>query len=135
MNLSHLAKLKEQLVAATDFATVMEYFMTEFGDSVEFMDKGKAVRNQRLEAILCEVSKEIFPDASALVLDRVTLVEIPAYHFTHGGLFVNGCVSTMIYFADLQMGMLAVAMSMSGPTKFVRFSGKLLAPNLAASDN
>jgi hypothetical protein len=41
----------------------------------------------------------------------------------------------MFYFADVQMGMLAVAMSIIGPAKFLRFSGKLLSPNLAASDN
>ena len=41
----------------------------------------------------------------------------------------------MFYFADVQMGMLAVAMSIRGPTNFLRFSGKLLEPNLAASDN
>jgi len=33
------------------------------------------------------------------------------------------------------MGMLAVALSMSGPTKFLRFSGKLLEPNVTAFDN
>jgi hypothetical protein len=135
MNLKYLAKLKEKLIAADDFATVMDYFMTEFGDHEEFMRKGNCVRNQVLEAILCEIGKEVFPAAAAVVLKHVRFVEIPAHHFTHGGLLVNDCMSTMFYFADVQMGMLAVAMSMTGPAKFVRFSGKLLAPNLVASDN
>lgn len=135
MNLSRLAQLKEKLVAATDFATVMDYFMTEFGDHAEFMDHGQCVRDQRLEAILCEIGKQVFPKSPTVVLDQVRLVGIPAYHFTHGGLLMNGRISTMFYFSDVQMGLLAVAMSLAGPTQLVRFSGKLLSPNLAASEN
>ena len=125
MDLKNLAKLKEQLVAAKEFAPVMDYFMTEFGDHAEFMDKGQCVRDELLEAFLCETSKQIFPRAAVVVLDQVRFVEIPAYHFKHGGLLVNGCVSTVFYFTDVQMGMIAVAMSIRGPVNFVRFSGKL----------
>jgi hypothetical protein len=135
MNLKDLAKLKEKLIHATEFMPVMDYFMTEFGESDEFLDKGKPVRNELLEAALCEVGKQFFPHASAVALTRVWFAEVPGYSFTHGGFFMNGCVSTMIYFSDLQMGLLAVAMSMSGPTQFARFSGKLVSPNLAPSEN
>ncbi len=80
---------------------------------------------------VCRCTAEAFIEGLGKTLKR----EIPAYHFTHGGLLLNGCVLTMFYFADVQMGMLAVAMSITGPTKFLRFSGKLLSPNLVASDN
>jgi hypothetical protein len=48
---------------------------------------------------------------------------------------MNGYPSTMFYFSDLQMGLLAVPVSMTGMAKFLRFSAKHLAPNLAPSDN
>jgi hypothetical protein len=88
-----------------------------------------------LESILCEIGKQVFPDAPVVVLSRAVFVEISAYHFTHGGFRLNGHLSTMFYFSDVQVGMLAVATSMTGPTNFLRFSGKLLKPNLDASDN
>ena len=90
MNLKNLATLKEELVAAADFPPVMDYFMTELGDHMEFLDKGQRVDNKLLEAVLCEVGKEIFRDAPAVVLDRLTFVEISAYHFTHGGFLYEG---------------------------------------------
>ena len=77
MNLKNLATLKEKLVAAADFPPVMDYFMTEFGDHMEFLDKGQRVDNQLLEAVLCEVGKEIFRDAPAVVLDRLTFGRNP----------------------------------------------------------
>ena len=135
MNLKNLATLKEKLVSAGDFAEVMDYFMTEFGEQMEFLDKGTRVNNEVLESILCEIGKQIFPNAPAVVLSHAIFVEIPVYHFTHGGLRLNGHLSTMFYFSDVQVGMLAVATSMTGPTNFLRFSGKLLKPNLGVSDN
>jgi hypothetical protein len=105
----------------------MNYFMTEFGDHEEFLDKGQRVDNKVLEAILCECGKEVFSKAPAVVLGPSTLVDLPGYNFTHGGFHLNGHMSTMFYyFSDIQMGMLAVAMSMTGPTKFLRFSGMCL---------
>lgn len=135
MNLKYLDKLKEKLVHADNFATVMDYFMTEFGDHKKFLRKGKHVRNKELEAALCEMGKEVFPDAPAIILSRIAFVEIPGYNFTHGGFLMNGRPSTMFYFSDLQMGLLAVPVSMSGLTKFLRFTAKHPAPNLAPSDN
>ena len=101
----------------------------------EFLDNRRRADDQLLEAILGEAGKEIFPNAPAVVLDRAAFVEIPAYQFTHGAVLLNGCMFTMFYFSDVQMGMLAVAMSIAGPTKSLRFSGKMLSPNLAASDD
>ena len=135
MNLAKLAKLKEKLIGATDFFPVMDHFMTEFGESDEFLRMGQPTRNAVLEATIREAGKQVFTDAESIDVEYMQLIELPGYHFIHGGFFLNNCVSSVFYFEDLGMGMMAVATSMAGETRFVRFSTRMPAPSFEPSQN
>jgi hypothetical protein len=135
MNLKYLIKLKNQLVTATDFAPVMNYFMTEFGNESSFMRKGKHVRDERIEAAIKVVAKAVFPQADAIVIANIRLVEIAEHQFTHGGCFINGHFTSLFYFSDVQMGLMAMVRSLGGQTQLIRFSGKDASPNVNFSAN
>ncbi len=135
MDLKNLAKLKEKLVRAKEFQPVMDYFLTEFGENMGFLGLGKPIQSELLQRAIVAIGKQIFPDARALVFDRICLIELPGHQFIHGGFSLNGCQSMLIYFDDVQMGLIAVALSMSGEMRFARFSTELLKPDTEPSEN
>jgi hypothetical protein len=135
VNLHNLAKLKEQLVRATDSFPVMDYFMTQFGEDPRFLQIGRPVEDPMIEGAIQAAGKQIFPEATSIRLTHVRFIEVPGHQFIHGGFFLNGCVSTLFYFTDLHQGMMAVAVSMRGDTRLVRFSGMQPDPSREPSAN
>lgn len=127
-NLSLMPKLKEMVVTADDFMTVWTYFLDHFGENPAFLDLGAPTKSPFIEAIIRQVGGQIFKREPTL--NNLFLIHVPEQKFIHGGFVLNGKISGIIYFEDIQWGIISVSMSLGGHTEFSRFSAKQVAnPN------
>jgi hypothetical protein len=123
MDLSLLGTLKEKLAQAARFSDVLDYFLTHFGEKSEFIALGERTRHPFLESILAQIGGQIF--SGNVVVTNLILTQVAEQQFVHGGCAINGCLATVIYFDDVQLGLLSVVMPPPGTeTKLVRFSGR-----------
>jgi hypothetical protein len=125
MNLKKLSTLKDKLMEAKDFREPWNYFFDHFGDDPEFMMKaGKRADDTVLKQVIAHVGQELFNTPKVSVTNML-LTEIPKYHFIHGGCFIQGRMATLIFFDDIDMGLLAVSMG-GHETMFARFSSIIM---------
>jgi len=125
MDLTLLDTLKDKLANATDFTDVWSYFFDHFGVDREFVDQGNRARHPFLETILAQIGAELF--GHGVRIDNLILTHIPERSFVHGGFTIEGRLGNVIYFEDIQTGLIAVVVSFGpGETKIVRFTGRRL---------
>ena len=123
MDLSLLETLKEKLADATDFTDVWNYFFDHFGEDLEFIDAGDRAAHPFLTAIIAQIGIELF--GRKVRVEDLLLTHLPDHAFYHGGFTIGGRLGNIIYFDDVQTGLLAVIMSpATNETKFVRFTGR-----------
>ena len=134
MDLTLLATLKDKLIYARNFTQVWEYFMDHFGEDPDFIALGDRARHPFLEAILAHVGKGLF--GRQVSLADFLLTKLPEHQFLHGGGTLDGRLANVLYFEDIQMGLLAVVVSLDpSETKMVRFSGRPMPANWSPSQN
>jgi hypothetical protein len=122
MDLSLLATLKQKLVEATRFADVFNYFFDHFGEKPEFMKLGEPGSDLLLEAALEQIAEQLFE--RKVPVTNVMLVRLAEQQFLHGTAMLGDRLATVIYFQEIEMGMLAVLWShATSETKFIRFRG------------
>jgi len=74
-----------------------------------------------LKKILTKIGKEMFK--KNINVTNLVLWEIPMYHFLHGGCFLHGRMTSVLFFTDIEMGMAAVSTSLFRPdVVLIRFS-------------
>lgn len=124
-NLKKLSILKDMLVAAKDFRDPWNYFFDHFGDDPEFIRKvGRRAKEKGLIKVIAQVGRELFKK-STIAVSNLFLTEIPKYHFVHGSCFVEGRIATLMFFEDIDMGLIAVSMG-GDLTMFARFSRSMV---------
>ena len=123
MDLALLATLKDKLIHATNFGDVMNYFFDHFGEDPDFIALGDRAEDAFLQAVFEEVGGQIF--GGKVRVTNVLLTRLPEQQFVHGGFLLNGQLGNVFYFEDLQMGLMAVVVSVApSETRMVRFSGR-----------
>ena len=123
MDLKLLLKLKDMIVTNEDFSESWDYFFDHFGESRQFMALGKTVKNKLLEAVVEKVAGELYQGSTAVTIVKPRLVKLRKYHFVHGSFFIEGRLGALIFFEDIDMGLMSVTpVSADGPTHFMRFS-------------
>lgn len=132
MDLTLLATLKDNLLTATNFRDVQDYFLTHFGEKPEFISLGERTQHPLLEAVVTEVAKQLFKGSPRV--EQLMLSRIPGHDFLHGGMFVNGCIGTIIHFDDIHKGLVCIC-SLDGQTHYARFSGRPMRPRAEPSAN
>jgi hypothetical protein len=134
MDLSRLEVLKEKLVNSKDLSVVGNYFFDHFGENPEFLDLGKPGRNAVLEAFITALGQKLC--GGKCKISNLLLVHVPNTRFIHGGCFINGRMANVIYFEDIEVGLLClVPAKPDGQTMFSRFSGQALPPEAMTSKN
>lgn len=122
VDMARLAILKSQLLEATDFMAVLDYFMTHFGEDPAFMSMGQQTQHPMIEAAVAQTLQSLY--GKPLPAGQLLLTSLPQQRFVHGGAFYEGKVVNVLYFEDLQMGLLAVATPFgSSEVKLARFTG------------
>ena len=123
MDLSLLDTLKQNLLTATQFKEVANYFLTHFGENREFMALGDHADHAMIQMAVEQIVAQVYKDKNAIVLTKVKLIHLPEQRFLHGSFIVNGHIGTVIYFEDVYKGLVVIAPP-SGDCHFCRFSGR-----------
>jgi len=127
VDMARLNTLKSQLLQATDFMAVFEYFMTHFGENPQFMAMGKRTRHAVIEAAVAQTFHRLY--GQPLQAGQLLLTLLPKQHFVHGGGFYGEKLVNILYFDDLQMGLLAVATPFgASDIKLARLTGITVSP-------
>jgi hypothetical protein len=134
MDLALLATLKERLLTATDFGEVVTYFFDHFGDHAEFIALGERCEHPFLEAVFSQVGGQLFE--RAVKVSHVMLTRLAEQGFIHGTVHLENKLATVLYFEDIQKGLLSVLWSVSpSETKLVRFTGRPMPDRWSRSTN
>jgi hypothetical protein len=132
VDLTLLDTLRFKIATDKVLADTFEYFFDNFGEVPEFFKVGAPVIDNFLVQLLTQIGGELFKTRKITVRDS-RMFRIEEYNFIHGGLTMNGAVANVIYFDDIQQGILAVHRpSAQGATDFVRFSAHAAPTNGAA---
>jgi len=116
-----LAKLKDLLQTGDDFGEIMQYFLDHLGDHQDFINMGKRAKNKLVQEALLYVGKKLFQ--TDVKVTNVLLTEVKKAKFFHGACFIQGCFANLIYFEDIDVGMVAVLRSPhSSYVEYIRFT-------------
>jgi|LGVE01.1.fsa_nt_gb hypothetical protein len=116
-----LLTLKDKLLTAKDFREPYQYFFDNLAENSIFLGLGKRAKNPLLKKILTIIGKELFKED--VTVTNLLLTKIRKHHFYHGPCFIQGKMAGVIFFEDIDMGMLSIVMSLkSYETSIVRFS-------------
>jgi hypothetical protein len=122
MDQTHFARLKQKLISAKQFDEIWNYFFDQFSQNEEFMSMGHQIdRHELLEVVLAQVASALFKVDAALI--QIRYVNVPEHKFIHGCGKVNGHLTSVIYFEDVQVGIFNVV-GPNGRTDMARFSGR-----------
>lgn len=101
-----LDELKGFLIKAEDFSKVYEFFFDSVACHREFIDLGKPSKSELLESALKVIGEEVLGKKCSV--NNLQLIKIREESFFHGGCLLNGCIATVVYFSDIDVGMIAV---------------------------
>ena len=118
-----LEKLKEMLETEEDFHAIFQQFMS-LVDSPKFMNMGKRKKNKLLETVVNKALSDI--DLPEMMGIRITYIR--TFSFYHGSFITSPMPGSVIYFADIKMGLIAVPRDLQGNNSFFRFTGAEVAP-------
>ncbi|HEX9736792.1 MAG TPA: hypothetical protein VGG06_32910 [Thermoanaerobaculia bacterium] len=118
VDLKKLDELRDKLATAESFGDVMDYFLDHFGENPEFMALGKRVKSPLMNAVVQRVAEELLGPGARVTGKHFVLLK--KQRFIHGAPLLDGRISVLIFFRDIDMGMLAF--SIGEETKFVRFT-------------
>ena len=121
MKLKKLYKLKEKLQKETDLSKIWSYYMDEFGDIPEFSDVGEPVRQDSLLAVIAQVCQQIFGKPTNI--EAILTIYIKEYKFYHAPFMANNHIGGVIFFEDINTGLIAVTSAGSNIAKYSRFTG------------
>jgi hypothetical protein len=121
MKLKKLYKLKEKLQKETDLSKIWSYYMDEFGDIPAFSDIGEPVRQDSLLAVITQVCQQIFGKPTNI--DDILTIYIKEYQFYHAPFMAGNHIGGVIFFEDINTGLIAVTSAGSNLAKYSRFTG------------
>ena len=118
MELKQLLQLKKRLIHETDLSKVWSYYMDNFADFPEFIEQGSPKPDEFLESILPQICLQIFGKMTKIT--DLLPIYIPEYQFFHAPFFANHHIGGLIYFEDIQTGLIAI--SPPPPDDMVKYS-------------
>lgn len=124
VDLEKLNELKQKIIQAKDFRDPLNFFFDYFPLSREFLDKSKRVKQHKLiKQIIENVGQQLF--TGQINITHFSLYEVQNYHFLHGNCFVSGHAVNILFFSDIDMGLLGIAME-DDRIMTARFSSAML---------
>jgi hypothetical protein len=116
-----LKELKDLLVSAGDLSTIHKLFFDSMDTHREFLDLGKPAKSELLEEALKIIGRNIFRKDCTIMDFR--LLKLKRDRFIHGVGIMNGCITTILYFDDIDVGLAAINTDFaSGRITFARLS-------------
>ncbi len=113
---ANLARLKELLQTADNFGDIVKYFFDHLSNNPAFIHHSKPVKHPLIKQTLQSVAAELFKQDAA-VADRkqdaavtnMLLLKLNKYPFYHGACFTQGRPVSVLYFEDIDMGLVCTA--------------------------
>ena len=135
IDLTLLNVLKKKLAEEKSLEKIWEYFLDNFGNYPEFFKHGEPTRDHMVETVMEQVGAEVI-QREGLFVKRSLLVGIPEYHFIHGSCEFAGKLINVLYFEDLQQGLICIP-SVGKPlrTQYARFTNQMLGRPLGSQDD
>jgi len=122
MKVEHFLALKEKILGAENFNEPWEYFFDHFSENPAFMNMGKKTQSPLLQSILEEVGERLF--RQKVKVTGMMLTEISQHNFVHGACSVQGRLASVMFFKDVNVGMLSILSSaQSHEVSMIRFTG------------
>ncbi|HET6246732.1 MAG TPA: hypothetical protein VFE47_03460 [Tepidisphaeraceae bacterium] len=134
LNLTNIDTLKHQLATAPVLEKVYKYFLDHFGENEEFFNLGARADDEVLAAFVKAVAQQLY-GPKAKVTDWL-LVRLAEHHFIHGTCRIEGRPVNVLWFDDIQVGMIALpGMRPNEKTRFSRFTGRRMPGGFSPSAN
>lgn len=132
----HLEILKQKLVQAEDFEEIQIYFLDHLGENNRFMQLGEVKRDNRLQRVLAVIAQQAL-QTPIVAVQHLTLIYLRRYRFTHGSGVLNGYMGSVIYFGDIDVGLLTLTPfpPSTEESKMARFSIRTVDYNPKPSEN
>lgn len=116
-----LKQLQEQMATAEEMSTILKFFMDHLGENPEFIRRSQKAKHEIVKLILTSLCQDLFGQQSKVT--GLMLFNASNTRFFHGACQMEGRLVTVLYFDDIEMGLIAI---MSGPAfgqlTYARFS-------------
>jgi hypothetical protein len=118
----HIAALKLKLISATELSDILTYFFDHLGENEAFFDLGFWQNLPFLEQVLRISAHKVITEGE-IQITNLQMIRLPEYKFIHGSGLFNQYLTTYIYFEDIDVGLLALALFPPNDfTHLIRFS-------------
>jgi hypothetical protein len=108
---ANLSRLKDLLQTADNFGDIVTYFFDHLTNDPVFVHRSKPVKHPLVQQALQTVAAELFKrDAAAAgtiedaQITNMVLLKLSKYPFYHGACFIRGRPVNILYFEDIDMG-------------------------------
>ncbi len=129
---SALEGLKAKLVSEDNFNQIVHYFFDHLGEDPEFIKLCKPAKAPLLKEILAVVATKVF--GAGAEATGLKILKHPKQDFYHGTCAIQGRMSTVLFFSDIDMGVVAIHMSFAtSEISFVRFTSMMLGADKIAN--
>ncbi|MFZ4536430.1 hypothetical protein [Propionivibrio sp.] len=122
----NLEKLKTMMANATDFSEPMYFFMDHLVTDNRFMGAGEISHDAKVAAMFGAVSEALYRQVDPNHKEtarKLLICKLAAFNFYHGAYQIGKQMATLIYYPDVDQGMVAMAsLTGSGLTVYSRFS-------------
>jgi hypothetical protein len=121
MDLTHLERFKRRLLVTDQFDLVAQDFLTHACGDDAFLELGEFVESPLLTGIIHAAGRRCFGHDSRL--ECLALKRIGPSNFIHGSFLIGGRMASVMYFDDVDIGVVSIAARSPHPTtEFVRFA-------------
>ncbi len=100
--------LKQRLISSEDFSETFDFFFQNFAEDAAFYDRGKTSINDMLPKVIKGTGKKFYGENCEISNYRMT--EIEEENFIHGTCFLDGNITLVMYFTDLNLGLASISM-------------------------
>ncbi len=108
MRKQHFLTLKQRLISSEDFSETFDFFFQHFAEDPAFYDCGEASKNEILPKVIKATGKNFYGENCEISNYRMT--EITEENFIHGTCFLDGNITLVMYFSDLNLGLASISM-------------------------
>jgi hypothetical protein len=115
----HLAVLKERLLPPSDYEKAFHYFLEEFGGDAAFMAAGTPEVMPQFEGVLNQIASKAL--GKPVKLEGARFNRMAEHRFRHGAAAVAGRAVIMLYFEDVNTGLMAIIPGPRGAAELARF--------------
>ncbi|MFK8006544.1 MAG: hypothetical protein AB8H03_09240 [Saprospiraceae bacterium] len=108
MRKQHFSTLKQRLISSEDFSETFDFFFQNFAEDTAFYDRGKVSTNDMLPKVIKGIGKKFYGENCEISNYRMT--EIEEENFIHGTCFLDGNITLVMYFTDINLGLASISM-------------------------